>query len=94
MVGNLSSSNSLPILLLLAKLSVQIVTHSLSVLVDSGVEQNFIDTSLATKLNILLEALPNPFHVHTLSGQRLPDIAHVSEPLSLSLLGADLFFRI
>lgn len=82
-----SSSNSLPRLLLLAKLSVQTVTHSLSVLMDSGAEQNFPDTSLATKLNILLEPLPNPFHVHTLSGQCLPDIAHVSEPLSLSLLG-------
>lgn len=46
----------------------------LSVLIDSSAEQNFIYT-------------PPPLSVHALSGQRPPDITHVSEPLSLSLSG-------
>lgn len=83
-MGDLSSNNTLPRLLLPAKLCFQTVSHCLSVLVDSGAEQNFIDTSLASKLNITLETLPNPLHVHALSSQRLPSITHVSEPLSLS----------
>lgn len=86
-MGDLSSESPLPRLLLPARLGVRTVSHSLSVLIDSGAEQNFIDTSLAAKLNIALEPLSRPLRVHALSGQRLPDITHVSEFLSLSLSG-------
>lgn len=83
-MGDLSSDEALPRLFLPTKLCVKTTIHPLSVLIDSGAEQNFIDTSLATKLNISLETLPSPLSVPALSGQRLPDISHVSEPLSLS----------
>lgn len=67
------------------KLTVRSVAHSLSALVDSGAERNFIDSSLASKLNIEVKLLPDPLHVSALSGQCLPDITHVTEPLSLTL---------
>lgn len=69
------------------KLTVQTVVHSLSALVDSGAEQNFTDSSLASKLNIEVKLLPDPLRVSALSGQCLPDITRVTEPLSLALSG-------
>lgn len=56
----------------------------LSVLIDSSAEQNFIYTS--PPLNFFRDTA-QPLSVHALSGQRPPDITHVSEPLSLSLSG-------
>lgn len=67
------------------KLTVRSIAHSLSALVDSGAKQNFIDSSLASKLNIGVKLLPDPLRVSALSG--LPDITHITEPLSLTLSG-------
>ncbi|KAL3969834.1 glutaminyl-tRNA synthetase [Sarotherodon galilaeus] len=63
------------------------MTHSLSALIDSGAEQNLIDSNLAKRLNLVSEPLPHPLHVSALSGQRLPDITHVTEPVTLTLSG-------
>lgn len=86
-MGDLSGKHSLPRLMLPIKLTIQTMTHPLSALIDSGAEQSFIDSSLATRLNITTTVLPNPLRVSALSGQRLPDITHVTEPLSLTLSG-------
>lgn len=53
----------------------------------SGAEQNFTDSSLASKLNIEIKLLHNPLHVSGLSGQYLPEITHVTEPLSFTMSG-------
>lgn len=87
LVGDLSGKHSHPRLTLPAKLMIQTAIHPLSALIDSGAEQSFIDISLATKLNVATTALPNPLRVSALSGQRLPDITHITEPLSLTLSG-------
>lgn len=87
LVGDLSNKLSPPRLMLPVKLTVRSVAHSLSALVDSGAEQNFIDSSLASKLNIGVKLLPDPLRVSALSGQHLPDITHITEPLSLTLSG-------
>lgn len=56
-------------------------------LIDSGAEQSFMDASLALKLKIYTQALPHSLQVTALDGQRLPDITHVTEPVSLTLSG-------
>ncbi|KAL4009381.1 hypothetical protein ACER0C_003233 [Sarotherodon galilaeus] len=70
-----------------AKLTVRLKTHSLDALIDSGAEQNIIDASLALKLGFIMEPLSHSLQVTALSGQRLPDITHVTEPVSLTLSG-------
>lgn len=86
-MGDLSSKSSLPRLMLPAKLTVHTKTHSVMALIDSGAEQSFIDSALAEKLGVGSDPLPHRLHVTALSGQRLPDITHVSEPVSLTLSG-------
>lgn len=78
---------SLPRLMLPAKVSVNTKCHSLSVLIDSGAEQNFIDSELAHRLQLAQEPLPHALHVTALSGQHLSDITHVTEPVVLTLSG-------
>lgn len=56
-------------------------------LIDSGAEQNFIDSELAKQLYVTVESLPHALRVTALSGQRLPDITHITEPLTLTLSG-------
>lgn len=87
LVGDLFSKSSLPRLMLPATLTVCAKVHSVTALIDSGAEQNFIDSALTEKLGIVSEPLPNRLHVTALSGQQLPDITHVSEPVSLTLSG-------
>uniref|UniRef100_A0A3P9C5M7 ribonuclease H n=1 Tax=Maylandia zebra TaxID=106582 RepID=A0A3P9C5M7_9CICH len=70
-----------------AKLLVHSECHSLSVLIDSGAEQNFIDSELAKRLCVTVESLPHVLRITALSGQRLPDITHITEPLTLTLSG-------
>lgn len=86
-MGDLSGKNPLPRLLLSAKLTLRSTSHSLSVLIDSGAEQNFIDVSLVSKFSISTRPLPHPFHVSALSGHRLPDITHITLPVTLTLSG-------
>lgn len=87
MVGVLSQEEAPPCLTLAAKLSSCSESHSLSVLIDSEAEQNFIDCQLAHQLGLQLEPLPQPIRIMALSGQRLPDITLVTEPVELTLSG-------
>uniref|UniRef100_A0A669C767 ribonuclease H n=1 Tax=Oreochromis niloticus TaxID=8128 RepID=A0A669C767_ORENI len=85
--GEVSSSHSPPRFMLAAKVTVHSASHSLQALIDSGAEQNFMDASLALKLKIYTQALPHSLQVTALNGQRLPDITHITEPVSLTLSG-------
>lgn len=87
LVGSLSQDKSLPCLMLPAKVSIHSKCHSLWVLIDSGAEQNFIHSELAHQLQLTQELLPHTLRVTALSGQRLPDITHVTEPVILTLSG-------
>ncbi|KAL3980939.1 ETS domain-containing transcription factor ERF [Sarotherodon galilaeus] len=73
--------------MLAAKLTVQLQDHALKALIDSGAEQNFIDASLARRLHLNTEPLPRSLQVTALSGQRLPNITHITEPILLTLSG-------
>lgn len=75
-VGEVSCSWSPPRLMLAAKLTVHSVSYQLHALIDSVAEQNFIDASVAYSLQFT-----------ALSGQRLPEITHITEPISLTLSG-------
>lgn len=86
-MGGLSQDKSPPRLMLSAQLTVNTKGHVLSVLIDSGAEQNFIDSELAHRLQLEQEPLPHTLHFTALSGQRLPDITHVTEPVILTLSG-------
>lgn len=66
--GDGSCSRSPPRLMIAAKLTVQLKTHSLRALIDSGAEQNFIDALLVLKLNFSMEPLPHSLQVTELSG--------------------------
>lgn len=87
LVCDLSGKNPLPRLLLSAKLTLRSTSHSLSVLINSGAEQNFIDVSLVSKFSISTRPLPHPLRVFALSGHRLPDITHITLPVTLTLSG-------
>lgn len=86
-MGGLSQDKSPPLLMLSAKLSVNTKCHILSVMIDSRVEKNFIDSELAHRLQLAQDPLPHALHVTALSGQRLPNITHVTEPVILTLSG-------
>uniref|UniRef100_A0A669C7S5 Reverse transcriptase domain-containing protein n=1 Tax=Oreochromis niloticus TaxID=8128 RepID=A0A669C7S5_ORENI len=87
LVGEINISHSPPHFLLPAKLTAHTTTHSLKALIDSGAEQSFIDASLAKKLGLTIEPLPHALRASSLNGQRLPDVTHVSEPVTLCLSG-------
>ncbi|XP_037626231.1 uncharacterized protein LOC119488550 [Sebastes umbrosus] len=54
-------------------------------LVDSGADDNFIDSTLVTQAGIPVEALPAPKDVNALDGRLLARITHHTVPLSLIL---------
>ena len=56
-------------------------------LVDSGADDNFIDSTLVTQAGIPVEALPAPKDVNALDGRLLARITHHTVPLSLILSG-------
>lgn len=49
--------------------------------------KHFIDAALARRLNIPTELLPHRLKVTALNGQRLPDVTHITEPISLTPSG-------
>lgn len=86
-MGEVSFSHSPPRFMLAAKVTVHSASHSLQALIDSGVEQSFMDASLALELKVNTQAFPHSLQVTTLNGQRLPNITHITEPASLTLSG-------
>lgn len=59
----------------------------LSALVDSGCEQNLIDSSLVQQMSIETEPLTAPLRVTALDGKALPQITHCTKPLHLIISG-------
>ena len=82
-----TSPNSLPRLLLPASLSLPSRTLSLSALVDSGAEQNFMDTEFVARAQIPVETLEGPLVVNALDGSFLARVTHRTQPLQLVLSG-------
>ena len=60
---------------------------SVSAMVDSGAEENFIDSGFASQVGIALEQLPSPLDANALDGQHLARITHRTKPLELIVLG-------
>ena len=73
--------------LLEAKLITNSLSHPLKALVDSGSDENFIDTDLVTQHNIPITLLPRPRGVSALDGRHLARITHQTEPLTLVTSG-------
>ena len=59
----------------------------LKALVDSGSDENFIDTDLVTQSNIPLTPLPRPREVGALDGRHLARITNQTKPITLVASG-------
>uniref|UniRef100_A0A3B3WGT0 Ty3 transposon capsid-like protein domain-containing protein n=1 Tax=Poecilia mexicana TaxID=48701 RepID=A0A3B3WGT0_9TELE len=60
---------------------------SVSVLIDSGCEQNLISSNIVHQLSVPTEPLPVPLRVAALDGTGLPQITHRTKPLHLLISG-------
>ena len=60
---------------------------SVSAMVDSGAEENCIDSGFASRVGIALEQLPSPLDANALDGQHLARITHRTKPLELIVSG-------
>ena len=60
---------------------------SVSAMVDSGSDENFIDSGFASRVGIALEQLPSPLDANALGGQHLARITHRTKPLELIVSG-------
>ena len=58
-----------------------------SVLVDSGADENFIDAGFASQVGIIFEQLPSPLNANALDGRHLALITHRTKPLELIVSG-------
>ena len=58
-------------------------SRPLSILLDSGADNNFIDTSFATQIHIPCQLLPHPKEVFALDGRLLAQVTHRTVPVSL-----------
>ena len=76
-----------PRLLVKGTVSWSQVSLPLSVLVDSGSDDNFIDSSFIAQSHIPSELLPQPKEVFALDGRLLARITHRTVPVSLLLSG-------
>ena len=63
------------------------VSFPLEVLVDSGADDNFIDSCLVSQLSLPSEPLPTAKDVVALDGKLLGRVTHHTVPLSLLLSG-------
>ena len=60
-------------------------TASVGALIDSGADDNLIDSEFAMQSGITIVPLPAPLSVQALNGNHLGKITHQTIPLSLSL---------
>ncbi|KAJ8012622.1 hypothetical protein DPEC_G00044780 [Dallia pectoralis] len=70
-----------------ATLSWEQQSLQLSALVDSGADENFLDSNLVSQAGIPVEVLPAPLNAHALNGELLARVSHRTIPLSLHLSG-------
>ncbi|KAJ8004088.1 hypothetical protein DPEC_G00155150 [Dallia pectoralis] len=68
-----------------ATLSWEQQSLQLSALVDSGADENFLDSNLVSQAGIPVEVLPAPLNAHALNGELLARVSHRTVPLSLHL---------
>lgn len=62
-------------------------THTISVFIDSGADENFMDTGLATQLGLTCTPLPAPAPARALDGHVLDTVTHRTEPVPLLISG-------
>ena len=62
-------------------------SRPLSILLDSGADDNFIDTGLATQIHIPCQLLPHPKEVFALDGRLLAQVTHRTVPVNLMISG-------
>lgn len=62
-------------------------SRSLSILVDSGADDNFIDSSFASQAGIPCQLLSHPKRVFALDGRLLAQVTHRTAPVNLMLSG-------
>ena len=87
LVSHSSVISSPPRLLLKGTVSWSQVSLPLSVLVNSGADDNFIDSDFITQSNLPSEPLPRPKNVFALDGRLLARVTHRTVPVSLLLSG-------
>lgn len=83
--------------LTMAKLFTPSVSLELSVLIDSGADDNFMDIDLAKQLMLDTELLPQPLVAHALDGHLLSRVTHRTQPVKLQVSGnhsETLFFNL
>ena len=82
-----SLSNSVSRLALPASLIIEQESVQLRALIDSGCEQNLIDSELVQQLKIPIIPLVAPLCVSALNGKALPVISHQTEPIEVVVSG-------
>ncbi|KAJ7997136.1 hypothetical protein DPEC_G00225830 [Dallia pectoralis] len=70
-----------------ATLSWEQQSLQLSALVDSGADENFLDSNLVSQAGIPVEVLPAPLNAHALNGELLARVSRRIVPLNLHLSG-------
>ncbi len=70
-----------------ATLCLRLISLPLLTLIDSGVDQNFLDADLASQAGIVSVPLDSSMEVCALNGRLLVHISHHTEPLQLILYG-------
>ncbi|MGL5566260.1 MAG: retropepsin-like aspartic protease, partial [Plesiomonas sp.] len=81
-LGEVSSATLLP-----GRLQWATGEFTCQALVDSGAEGNFVDRRRAAEMGIPITALNHPITVQALSGQTLPTITHITDPITLIISG-------
>ncbi|KAF7644811.1 hypothetical protein LDENG_00215410, partial [Lucifuga dentata] len=59
----------------------------LSALLDSGADENFLDSFLAKKLKVPVHSLDQPREATALNGQSLSQVSHVTDPVRMTVSG-------
>lgn len=79
--------SSTPRLILKGTISWTPSTLPISILVDSGADDNFIESDFAAQSGIPSQLLPHPKRVFALDGRMLAHVTHRTIPVSLQLSG-------
>uniref|UniRef100_A0A3B3CRR4 Gypsy retrotransposon integrase-like protein 1 n=1 Tax=Oryzias melastigma TaxID=30732 RepID=A0A3B3CRR4_ORYME len=74
-------------MLIPVKLCLDLKTHELKALIDSGAEQSLIDINVVNRLSIPTEPLDTPIVASGLGGQHLSRITHRTKPILLITSG-------
>lgn len=84
-MSRISAPRPSKLILLPGTVSVSQKSISLTVLVDSSADDDFIDSDFVFRHNIPTLPLPEPKAVYTLDGSLLSQVTHCTVPLSLCL---------